>query len=560
MTRRPTVRFQDWRSHVRADALAGATVAAFVVPQCMAYARLAELRPVHGLWAAVPALLVYGLLGTSPRLSVGPDSAVALMVATSVAGLTAAPELRAEVAAALALAVGAVALVAWVVRLGFVADLLSRPVLVGFMTGVAVTMVVSQLPGLTGIDDAGEHRDTLHRLGALVADLDDLRPVALAFGTAVVILLAVLARFRRVPGPLVAVLVATAVASAFDLERHGVATVGDIPRGLPPLGFPELPASMWPGIFLAALGITVVVYSANVLTARAFDDSTGPGVDPNRELLALGGANAAAGLAGGFAVTSSPSRTALAEAAGARTQLTSVIAAGAVLVVLLAAGPLLESFPQAALGALVIYAAYRLVDTKEMRRLAQFRLSELAIALVTFAGVIVFDLLIGIAVAVGLSVLELFARVARAHDAVQGRVPGLAGLHDVDDYPEAETIPGLVVYRYDGPLCFANAADFRHRLLAAVEAESEPPEWVLLNMEANVEIDLTACDMLHDLCEDLEERGITLAMARVKQDLLRFLRRCGIAERVGEDHMYPTLPTALEAFESRRGNRDAVRS
>ena len=554
------MRFQDWRSHLRADALAGATVAAFMIPQCMAYARLAELRPVHGLWAAVPALLVYGLVGSSPRLSVGPDSAVALMVAASVAGLTAAPELRAEVAAALALAVGAVALVAWVVRLGFVADLLSRPVLVGFMTGVAVTMVVSQLPGLTGIDDAGEHRDTLHRMGALVADLDDLRPVALAFGAGVVALLAVLARFRRVPGPLVAVLVATAVASAFKLERHGVATVGDIPRGLPPLGFPEVPASMWPGIFLAALGITVVVYSANVLTARAFDDSTAPGVDPNRELLALAGANATAGLAGGFAVTSSPSRTALAEAAGARSQLTSVIAAGAILIVLLAAGPLLESFPQAALGALVIYAAYRLVDTKEMRRLAHFRLSELAIALATFAGVIVFDLLIGIAVAVGLSVLELFARVARAHDAVQGKVPGLAGLHDIDDYPEAETVPGLVVYRYDGPLCFANAADFRHRLLAAVEAEAEPPEWVLLNMEANVEIDLTACDMLHDLCEDLEARGITLTMARVKQDLLRFLRRCGISERVGEDRMYPTLPTALEAFESRHGDRDPARS
>lgn len=554
------MRLQDWRSHLPADALAGATVAAFMVPQCMAYARLAELRPVHGLWAAVPALLVYGFLGSSSRLSVGPDSAVALMVATSVAGLTSAPELRAEVAAALALAVGAVALVAWLVRLGFVAQLLSRPVLVGFLAGVAVTMVVSQLPGLTGIDDAAEHRDTVHRLGALLGDLDDLRPVPLAFGAGIVALLAVLARFRRVPGPLVAVLLATAVAAVFDLRRHGVTTVGDIPGGLPPLGFPDIPASLWPGVFLAALGITVVVYSGNVLTARAFDDSNGSAVDPNRELLALSGVNAAAGLAGGFPVTSSPSRTALADAAGARTQFTSVVAAGTILAVLLAAAPLLESFPQAALGALVIFAAYRLVDTNELRRLARFRMSELGLALVTFAGVVVFDLLIGIAVAVGLSVLELFARVARAHDAVQGKVPGLAGLHDVDDYPEAETVPGLVVYRYDGPLCFANAADFHNRVMAAVDAEPEPPEWVLLNMEANVEIDLTACDMLHDLCADLDERGITLAMARVKQDLLRFLRRCGLSERIGEDRMYPTLPTALDAFAARHAGRDGARS
>jgi len=288
-----------------------------------------------------------------------------------------------------------------------------------------------------------------------------------------------------------------------------------------------------------------------VLTARAFATRHDEHLDANQELIGLAGANAAAGLVGGFPVSSSGTRTALADAAGARTQLASVAAAAVVAAVLLLGGSVLESFPLAALGGLVVYAALRLIDVGEMRRIAAFRRSEALIAVTACAGVLLFDLLAGIGIAVALSVADLFARIARAHDAVQGEVPGLAGLHDVDDYPDARTTPGLVVYRYDAPLCFANADDFRSRVLAAVDGADDPVEWVLLNMEANVEIDLTAIDMLDDLRADLERRGIVVALARVKHDLAIHLTRAGLLERIGEDRVYPTLPTALAAFHER---------
>jgi high affinity sulfate transporter 1 len=542
-----------WRQTGRGDAVAGLAVAAYLVPQCMAYARLAGLAPVSGLWAALGALVLYALLGTSSRLSVGPESASALLVGSAVVtiGADAGSQDRAEIAAALALAVAAISLLAWVTRLGFLADLLSRPVLVGYMAGVAVAMIVGQLPNLTGISST--ERDTLGQGADIARHLGDVRLAPLAVGAAVVIALVLLQRFRRSPGPLLVILAATAVTAVIDLEDHGVATIGNVATGLPSLALPGVPAHVWPGILAAAAGICVVVFTDNILTARAFATRAGDRIDPNQELLALAGANAAAGFAGGFPVSSSGSRTALADAAGGRSQLTSVVAAIAVALVLLFAGPLLESFPLAALGGLVVYAAVRLIDLTEMRRIAAFRRSEAVITAVSFAGVVLFDLLVGIAIAVGLSVAELFARIARAHDAVQGEVPGLAGLHDVDDYAEAVTIPGLVVYRYDAPLCFANAEDFRTRVLEAVDGSTTPVEWVLLNMEANVEIDLTATDMLEDLRALLAAQGIVLALARVKHDLAVYLERAGLASRVGTDRIYPTLPTALEGFRRRPG-------
>jgi MFS superfamily sulfate permease-like transporter len=360
-----------------------------------------------------------------------------------------------------------------------------------------------------------------------------------------------LQKFRRVPGPLLVVLAATAVTAAFGLEDYDVITTGHVPGGLPSLALPGIPGHLWPGVFAAAAGICVVVFADNILTARAFASHHGERIDANQEFLALTGANAAAGLVGGFPVSSSGSRTALADAAGGRTQLTSIVAAAVVAVVLLFGGKLLESFPLAALSGLVIYAAVRLIDVAEIRRIVAFRRSEALITATAFAGVVVFDLLVGIAIAVALSVVELFARIARAHDAIQGEVPGLAGLHDVDDYPEATTVPGLVVYRYDAPLCFANADDFRGRVLAAVDGAALQVEWVVLNMEANVEIDLTATDMLEDLRRELGARGIVVGLARVKHDLAIYLDRVGFTSRVGPDHVFPTLPTALEAFHRR---------
>ncbi|HYN92640.1 MAG TPA: SulP family inorganic anion transporter, partial [Pilimelia sp.] len=271
-------------------------------------------------------------------------------------------------------------------------------------------------------------------------------------------------------------------------------------------------------------------------------------VDANQELLALGAANIGAGLLRGFPISSSGSRTALGVAAGARTQAYSLVALAGVVAVLLFAGPLLARFPTAALGAIIVYAATRLFDLNGFRRLAAFRRSELVLALAALAGVLVFDILYGVLLAIGLSVAEMLHRVARPHDAVQGFVPGLAGMHDIDDYPQASTVPGLLVYRYDSPLFFANAEDFRRRALAAVADRTEPVAWFVLNVEANVEVDMTGLDALENLRAELTGRGVVFALARVKQDLLVALDAYGLTDTVGSERIFPTLPTAVAAY------------
>jgi high affinity sulfate transporter 1 len=551
---RPTApglrRLAAWRDNTVGNLVAGVAVAAYLVPQCLAYARLAGVEPVSGLWTALPALVIYALLGSSSLLSVGPESASALLVGSAVATLSASGDADpAAIAAALALAVAAVSLVAWVARLGFLADLLSKPVLVGYLAGVAVTMILSQLSNLTGVPTT--ERDTLAKAADVVRNLDQMHIAPFVLGLSVIAALLVLQRVPRLPAALLVVLAATVVTSVFDLERHDVATLDNVPSGLPPFAFPSIPAHLWPGVFGAAVGIAIVAFSGNVLTARAFARDSTDRVDADQELIALAGANAAVGLFHGFPVSSSDSRTALAGASGGSSQLTSLVAAACIALVLVVASPVLEAFPLAGLGGLVVYAAIRLINIADIRRIFAFRLSEAAIMTAAFIGVVAFDLLIGIGVAVALSVGDLVRRIARAHDAVQGIVPNLAGLHDIEDYPEARTIPGLVVYRYDAPLCFANVADFRRNVLKAIDDETAPVEWVLLNMEANVEIDLSATDMLEELRDHLESRGIVMALARVKQDLALYLRRTGLEQRIGTDHIFPTLPTALEAFKSR---------
>ena len=540
----------SWRQHPVGDVVAGVAVAAYLVPQCLAYARLAGVEPVSGLWTALPALVIYAFLGTSTLLSVGPESASALLVGSSVATLSASSNVDpAAIAGALALAVAAVSFVAWIARLGFLADLLSRPVLVGYLAGVAVTMTVSQLPNLTGVQST--HRETIDRAVDVISGIDDVHPAPLVLGLSVIAVLVALQRVRRLPGALVVVLAATVITSVFDLDEHHVTTLGHVPSGLPSIVFPSIPAHLWPGVFGAAAGIAIVAFSGNMLTARAFARDSTEQIDADQELVALAGANAVTGLLHGFPVSSSDSRTALAVASGGSSQLTSIVAAGCLALVLLVAAPVLEAFPLAGLAGLVVYAASRLIDIAEIRRIFAFRLSEAMIMIAAFIGVVAFDLLVGIGVAVALSVGDLLRRIARAHDAVQGIVPNLAGLHDIEDYPDATTIPGLVVYRYDAPLCFANIEDFRRRVLKAIDDEATPVEWVVLNMEANVEIDLSATDMLEELRSHLESRGIVMALARVKQDLALYLRRSGLDGRIGADHIFPTLPTALEGFRER---------
>ncbi|MFF3323980.1 SulP family inorganic anion transporter [Streptomyces sp. NPDC002889] len=534
------------RSWLRDDLLAGVTVAAYLVPQVMAYASVAGLPPVAGLWAILPALVLYALLGSSRLLSVGPESTTALMTATVVGPLAAGnPERYAALAATLALAVGLLCLVAWVARLGFVADLLSRPVLVGYLAGVALIMIVDQLPKLTGIRTTGS--GFVPQLLSFVRNLPEAQPGTVIVAVTTLALLFAAPRFlRAVPGPLAAVVLGTA-AAAFGLEEHGVAVIGEVPAGLPHPQLPDL--GELSALLLPALGLLLVGYTDVILTARAFAArDEGRPLDADQELFALGAANLGASVLHGFPVSSSASRTALAESAGGRSQVYSLAAGAAVLAVLLFLSPLLTGIPVAVLGALVVYAAVRMIDLAGFRRLAAFRRRELLLALGCLCGVLALDILYGVLVAVGLSVGELLTRVARPHDAVQGLVPGVAGMHDIDDYPQARTIPGLLVYRYDSPLFFANAEDFRRRALVALAEQKGPVNWFVLNTEANVEVDITALDAVDALRRELAAREIVFALARVKQDLRDDLDAYGLTESVGPDLIFPTLPTAVAAY------------
>ncbi|MET9886662.1 sulfate permease [Streptomyces sp. NPDC006430] len=536
------------RGWVRGDVLAGVTVAAYLVPQVMAYAGVAGLPPVSGLWAVLPAMVLYTLSGTSRLLSVGPESTTALMTAVAVGPLAAGDPARyAVLAAGLAVIVGLLCLVAWAVRLGFVADLLSRPVLVGYLAGVALIMIVDQLPRLTGVPagESGFFRQLWSFAGHVSAVHGPTLVLAL---TALAFLLAAPRLSRAVPAPLVVLGLATAAVTMFGLDvRYGIRVIGTVPSGLPAPALPSL--ADLPELLLPALGVLIVGFSDVVLTARAFAAPDDPRpLDANRELLALGAANLGAGFLHGFPVSSSASRTALADATGARSQAYSLVASLGVLAVLLFLAPFLAHTPAAVLGAIVIYAAVRLVELGEFRRLARFRRRELLLALGCTAGVLALGILYGVLLAVALSVVELLARVARPHDAVEGLVPGVAGMHDIDDYPGARTVAGLLVYRYDSPLFFANAEDFHRRALAALDAQREPVEWFLLNTEANVEVDITALDAVEALRRELDRRGIVLALARVKQELREDLDAYGLTASIGEDRIYPTLPTAVAAY------------
>ena len=535
------------RSWLRGDLIAGVTVAAYLIPQVMAYAGVAGLPPVTGLWAILPALACYAVLGSSRLVSLGPESTTALMTAVAIGPLAAGDPARyASLAAALALLTGALAAVAWLLRLGFLANLLSRPVLVGYLAGVALIMIAGQLGRLTGVHVNGE--GFLAEVISFGRQLGQVRAGDTLIAAAVVVFLFVArSRWPWLPGPLIAVLGCTAVSALFGLGSHGVALAGHIPAGLltPAIPVPGLREAR--ELLLPAASVLVVAFSDDVLTGRAFERGGGA-IDANAELLALGASNTAAGLLRGFPVSSSASRTAIAQTAGARTQVYSLTALVAVLAALLVARPVLASFPLAALAGLVVYAAINLIDLQAFRRLARFRRSEFLLALAACAGVLAFDILYGVLAAIGLSVAELLFRVGRPHDAILGVVPGIAGMHDVDDYPQAQTIPGLVVYRYDAPLFFANAQDFRRRALAAASQRHDQVRWFVVNTEAIVEVDYTALEAVESVRAELTRRGIVFALARVKQDLLDDLQAFGLAAKIGDQLIFPTLPTAVAAY------------
>lgn len=544
------------RHWLRADVVAGVTVAAYLIPQVMAYATLAGLPAVAGLWAAVFPLGLYAVFGTSRRLSPGPESSTAVMTAAVLAPVAAGDPARyGALAAVLAMLVGGICVTAGVLRLGVLANLLSRPVLIGYMSGIAVVMTIGQLGRITRVPASGE--DILAQVRSFAVGAGQTHWPTLALAVAVGVVLWTLGRWApHAPGPLIGVLAASLAVAVFAWQTDGIDVVGPLPGGVPGLDLTDVSVMQVLALIVPAVGIALVGFSDNVLTAEAFASPSGEEIDANAELRALGVCNAAAGLAGGFPVSSSGSRTAVAEAAGARTQVYSLVVLVSVLAVMFVGRGVLSSFPSAALGALVIYAATRLVDVPAFRRLAHFRRSELILALTTAAAVVGLGVLNGVAAAVALSILDLLRRMAHAHDSVLGFVPGVAGMHDVDDYPQARPVPGLLVYRYDAPLCFANATDFRRRALSAVDHHDGPVEWFVLNAEANVEIDLTAIEALDRLHTELRRRGIVFAMARVKRELRESLAAAGLLAKIDQSRIFMTLPTAVDAFRQRSPRAD----
>ncbi|MDJ0681667.1 MAG: sulfate permease, partial [Xenococcaceae cyanobacterium MO_167.B52] len=496
------------REWLRGDVLAGLTVAAYLIPQCMAYGELAGVEPVAGLWAILPPMIIYALFGSSPQLSIGPESSTAVMTAVAIAPLaTARTDIYISLAALLAIFMGLVCIVGYVARLGFLADLLSKPILIGYMAGIALIMIGGQLGKIGKIEI--EANDFLGQVSEFINKLELAHSPTLILALLVLVFLFAFQRpFPNLPIPLIAVLLSTAAVAIFNLDNQGVAVVGAIPAGLPHFAIPQISVKDLISLGASAVGISIVGYSDNVLTARAFANRNNYKIDANEELLALGVANLGNGLMQGFPISSSGSRTVIGDSLGSKSQLYSLVAMVAVILVLLFLRPILALFPKAALGAIVIYAATKLIEVPEFIRLYRFRRSEFILAILTTMMVLVTDILVGVGIAVSLSVIELFSRVARPHDAVLGRVPNLAGLHDIEDWEGAKTIPGLVIYRYDAPLCFANAENFKERSLEAVAAELTPVEWFVLNMEANVEIDITAIDILFELRDELAAKNI----------------------------------------------------
>ena len=520
------------------NVLAGVSVGAYLIPQAMAYGELAGIDAATGLGVAAVPLIVYMILGRSKHMSLGPESTVALMAAAAVGPVAASMGVPALTALGLtSLMVGIILGIAWLLKASFLADLLSRPILIGYLTGVAILMLISQLPKILGFDV-----DTSSLVGLWDTQWQTPNWYTVAIAVIVAAIAIVLKYVNpKIPGPLIGLIVAILLGMVWD-----VPTVGPVELALPHPQFGGVTLDVIEALIVPALSIAVVSYTDVMVTSRAFADGVPP--DPSSEMRALAGVQAATGLAGGYPMSASSSRTALAVAAGANTRFYSIF----VLVILLA-GPLLipgvlGAVPIAGLAGVIVFAAISLIEPGEWRSLLRFRKREAAIAAICTISVIVFGILPGVIIAIALSIAEFMARLARPHDGVLGYVPDRAGMHDVDDFEEAITIPGLVVFRYDAPLFFMNAFDFYKKVM-----EASPPgtKVVILNMEANVELDSTALDMLTELHTSLDKQGTELWLARVKNDVLLPMRDHGVAEAIGEENMYPTLPTAVAAYGQR---------
>jgi high affinity sulfate transporter 1 len=538
------------RGFLRPDLVAGLTVGAMLLPQAMAYAELAKLPPSTGFHAALFALVAYAFVGSSRHLGVGPEPGTAILAATGV-GIVAGgdPARYALLMAALAGLVGLLCLVAAASRLGFLAELLSKPVLVGYISGVGLTLISSQLGKATGVKITADA--FFPRVGQLLSQLGEVRPATLATSLATLAILLVLKRVApRLPGALIGVSVATLAAVLLDLPSHGVRAIGDVKATLPSPSLPSVSFADLKALVPTAIGIALVGYTDNVLTARSVAARLGYRVDANQELAALGVINLCSSISGGFPVSSSASRTAVPAALGSKSQVVGLVAAAFVVASLLGLGPVLALMPEAALAAVILAAGIAIVDVAGFRRLHELSQVELAIAVAGMLAVMMLDVLDGVLLAVGASVLLALGRIALPHDAILAHAKSLDGWVEADRYG-LEPTTGLLVYRFDAPLFFANATRFRERLALMLEKNPGKEEWVVLDFEGIGAIDATAIEMLEELEAELSKQGMVVAVARTNSAVLERLERAGLVEPTGKLRVYPTINAAVRAFDER---------
>lgn len=531
------------------DIAAGLVLTTMLVPVGIAYAEASGVPGVYGLYATIIPLLAYALFGPSRILVLGPDSALAAPILAVVLSVSNGDPMRAIAAASMmAVISGLFCIVMGLMRLGFITELLSKPIRYGYMNGIALTVLVSQLPKLfdVSINDAGPLRE-MQQLALAVADGQAHWP-SFAVGAASLAVILMLKRFDRVPGILIAVILATLAVKLVGLDAQGVKVLGEIPQGLPSFALPWLSNADLVKIVLGGCAVALIAFADTSVLSRTYAARTNTRVDPNQEMVGLGVANLAAGFFQGFPISSSASRTPVAEAAGSRTQLTGVVGALAVAALLIAAPNLLRHLPNSALAAVVIAAAIGLFEFKDLRRIYRIQQWEFWLSMLCFAGVAVFGAIPGICLAVVIAIIEFLWDGWRPHFAVLGRVPNLRGYHDLKRYPHATLIDGLVLFRWDAPLFFANAELFQQRLLEAVEASPTPVRRVVVAAEPVTSVDVTSADMLRELCETLSREGVALHFAEMKDPVRDKLKRFELSRLFSDDRFHPTVGSAVDDY------------
>jgi high affinity sulfate transporter 1 len=536
-----------WLAH---DIAAGVVLATLLVPVGIAYAEASGVPGIYGLYATIVPLLAYALFGPSRILVLGPDSSLAAVILGVILPLSGGDPARAvALAGMMAIVSGIVCILAGAVRLGFITELLSKPIRYGYMNGIALTVLVSQLPKLFGfsVEGAGPLRKLWATADAILDGRANWTTLAVGTGTLAVILL--LKNSKRLPGVLIAVVGATAIVGALDLAaRAEVRVLGPLPRGLPVFAIPWIAYDDIVPVLLGGIAVAIVSFADTSVLSRAYAARTGVNVDPNQEMVGLGAANLAAGFFQGFPISSSSSRTPVAEAAGARTQLSGVVGALAVALLLLVAPSLLRHLPEATLAAVVIASAIGLIEVADLARIFRIQRWEFWLSIVCFVGVAVLGAIQGIGLAIAIAVIEFLWDGWRPHSAVLGRADGVKGYHDITRYPGARQIPGLVLFRWDAPLFFANAELFKERVLNAAATSGAPVRWLVVAAEPVTSVDVTAADAVAELNEALQSAGIELCFAELKDPVKDKLKRFGLFEQIGAESFFPTIGAAVGSY------------